>query len=531
MNSINNINFLNWNARSLKANENEFFNYLQVHNVHIAIITETFLKSNVKLKSHPYYVVHRFDRITGAGGGVAIVIHRRIKHQVLPSFNMKVFECLGIEVNTGLGKLTVVAAYLPFQCTGDLNKFLKGDLQKLTRNRNKFLIIGDFNAKHRSWNNSQSNSNGKILFNDSSVGYSVLSPNGPTCFSSARNPSTIDLVLTDQAHICSDLVTHADFDSDHLPVTFSLSQEAVTNPISSVFNYHKANWDRYKSHIENNLNYDCELQGKADIDVALEDLCSSILNTRNFTVPKVQVKYNSPIIDDNLQLLIRLKNVRRRQYQRSRDPAMKIIYQDLQKEIKRRFTILRNENFSKMVEEIKPYTKPFWKLSKVLKKPQKPIPPLKDGDRILLTNQEKAQQLARQFESVHNFNLNIVSPIEEEVLQKYENIHNQNFTLAEASKTNLDEIKAIIKKFKNMKAPDDDGIFYILLKRIPETALGFLVRTFNKCLELAYFPDRWKNAKVIPILKPDKDPAVASSYRPISLLSSISKLFERRFPR
>ena len=90
--SINNINFLNWNARSLKANENEFFYYLQVHNVHIAIITEIFLKSNVKLKSHPYYVVPRFDRTTGAGGGVAIVIHCRIKSKVFPFFNMKVFE-------------------------------------------------------------------------------------------------------------------------------------------------------------------------------------------------------------------------------------------------------------------------------------------------------------------------------------------------------------------------------------------------------------------------------------------------------
>ena len=69
-----------------------------------------------------------------------------------------------------------------------------------------------------------------------------------------------------------------------------------------------------------------------------------------------------------------------------------------------------------MVEEIKPYEKPFWQLSKVLKKPQKPIPPVKDGDRNILTNQEKAQQLARQFESVHNFNLYIVSPIEEGVL-------------------------------------------------------------------------------------------------------------------
>ena len=230
------------------------------------------------------------------------------------------------------------------------------------------------------------------------------------------------------------------------------------------------------------------MQGKAYIDVALEDLCSSILNTRNFTVPKVQRKYNSPIIDDNLQLLFR--NVRRRQYQKSRDPAMKTIYQDLQKEMKRRFTILRNKFFSKMVVQIKPYAKPFWKLSKVLKKPQKPIPPLKDGDRILLTNQEKARQLARQFESVHNLNLNTVSPIEDEVLQKYENIQNQSFTLAEASKTDLDEIKAIINKFKNMKAPGDDGIFYILLKRLSETALGFLVRIFNKCLELAFFPDR-----------------------------------------
>ena len=96
MNSINNNNFLNWNARSWKANENEFFNYLQVYNVHISVITETFLKSNVKLKSHPYNVVHRCDRTTGAGGGVAIVIHHRIKYHVLPSFNMKVFECLRV---------------------------------------------------------------------------------------------------------------------------------------------------------------------------------------------------------------------------------------------------------------------------------------------------------------------------------------------------------------------------------------------------------------------------------------------------
>ena len=96
---------------------------------------------------------------------------------------------------------------------------------------------------------------------------------------------------------------------------------------------------------------------------------------------------------------------------RPRDPLLKLIFKDLQKTIDRRLTFIRNEKFGRDVEQIKSYSKPFWKLSKVLKKPQKPIPALKDGDNILLTNEEKAQKLPQQFESAHNFNLNVVSTL------------------------------------------------------------------------------------------------------------------------
>ncbi|GFX73396.1 RNA-directed DNA polymerase from mobile element jockey [Trichonephila clavipes] len=41
-----------------------------------------------------------------------------------------------------------------------------------------------------------------------------------------------------------------------------------------------------------------------------------------------------------------------------------------------------------------------------------------------------------------------------------------------------------------------------------------------------YFPDSWKTAVVIPILKSDKNPKIAQNYRPISLLSSLSKVYE-----
>ena len=44
---------------------------------------------------------------------------------------------------------------------------------------------------------------------------------------------------------------------------------------------------------------------------------------------------------------------------------------------------------------------------------------------------------------------------------------------------------------------------------------------------MQYFPVAWKNARVFSILKPWKDPALPSSYRPISLLDMIGKLYEK----
>ncbi|GFX56945.1 probable RNA-directed DNA polymerase from transposon X-element [Trichonephila clavipes] len=46
----------------------------------------------------------------------------------------------------------------------------------------------------------------------------------------------------------------------------------------------------------------------------------------------------------------------------------------------------------------------------------------------------------------------------------------------------------------------------------------------NKILKFNHFPDNWKEAIIFPINKPGKDPHLASSYRPISLLSTIGKL-------
>ena len=64
----------------------------------------------------------------------------------------------------------------------------------------------------------------------------------------------------------------------------------------------------------------------------------------------------------------------------------------------------------------------------------------------------------------------------------------------------------------------------MILKNLPPRAIEFLMHLFNACLIRSYFPEQWKTAEIIMIPKPGKDTKMSQSYRPISLLTSLSKV-------
>jgi hypothetical protein len=57
--------------------------------------------------------------------------------------------------------------------------------------------------------------------------------------------------------------------------------------------------------------------------------------------------------------------------------------------------------------------------------------------------------------------------------------------------------------------------------------LKFITQLFNASLILGYFPDQWKVAQIILILKPDKPPPCSYILSSISLLPILSKVFEK----
>ena len=87
----------------------------------------------------------------------------------------------------------------------------------------------------------------------------------------------------------------------------------------------------------------------------------------------------------------------------------------------------------------------------------------------------------------------------------------------------LDEIHGL----DSTKAAGHEGIPIRRIISVAESIYQPLCHIFNTSLLTCTFPDKMKIAKVIPLYKGDGDSSSVSNYRPISLLPTLSKIFER----
>ena len=90
-----------------------------------------------------------------------------------------------------------------------------------------------------------------------------------------------------------------------------------------------------------------------------------------------------------------------------------------------------------------------------------------------------------------------------------------------------DEVHEAIRGLKFSKATSPKGIPKRELKHLPRRAGSLLARISNAVLPTHHFPQTWKHAREISILKPGKDPTLPSSHRHISLLDTIGKFFQK----
>ncbi|GBN08402.1 hypothetical protein AVEN_84229-1 [Araneus ventricosus] len=73
------------------------------------------------------------------------------------------------------------------------------------------------------------------------------------------------------------------------------------------------------------------------------------------------------------------------------------------------------------------------------------------------------------------------------------------------------EIQDVVNSMASKKAPGLDGVTAEMLKSINKQCPRLLLVLLNTCLRLSCFPNSWKNAKLILLSKPEREPTLADS--------------------
>ena len=94
-------------------------------------------------------------------------------------------------------------------------------------------------------------------------------------------------------------------------------------------------------------------------------------------------------------------------------------------------------------------------------------------------------------------------------------------------RVDVSEVEKLFRDLSTSSSPGISGIHPKILKLIPDILLPIFTELFNYCISTNSIPKEWKLAVVTPLYKNKGKRSDLNNYRGISILSPISKIFEK----
>ena len=523
------------NADQLPNKLHELELRIKIENPHLIIINEVNNKVKTNLNTNTfqlqgYQMFH--ENVSTEGRGIIIYVQNTITEITEVSALTKFDENKILSLDFGSSNTLIVACiYRSESGTSENNENLRTLLKEIDKMKQTYkLVVGDFNYKHIDWENYQTSKNESSdehqFINCIQDIYWYQNVNSPTRYREATEPSTLDLILTNEENLIDQLTYQSPLGkSDHSVLSFKVNiQHDIKSKPRKVFSYDKGNYQRMINDLD--INWENEFETcDNDINQQWEVLKTKIQTSEKQHIPTYQTTGNEYLRKGKIPLSPEIRREIRkkhRMWQRTYETKSKKKYNKWRNQRKKVSQLIKDAEIAfetDIANESKSNPKKLWKYVKSKTRFKTNISSLLNNKtgRLTKTQKEQADALAAQFASV------MVSEPDGDI----PTIPDKELLTPPLSSINITE-DMVLKKLKNLdatKSPGPDQIHPRVLKETATAIAPALTILYRNVLSKKKVPDEWKTAVITAIYKkgPKSDPG---NYRPVSLTCIVCKILE-----
>jgi len=451
-------------------------------------------------------------------------VHRRLVHREVRI--RTTLESTTVVVDSRHSELQVSAVYSP-----PGNALVTADLDSLL-DAPEALLGGDLNAAHTSWNCPRNNRKGRTLaaYLGRRGDAHIVAPDDPTFYHRAQRgqANVLDVAIEKDVRFPIEAETLDELSSDHLPVLLTV-HSSITSRDPPRRNAMTTNWAHFHHRLRGKLEAPPVAVSPAELDAQVEHLQSVLGDAIAVASRPAAERPRRDQIPEHIAVEIGTRRRLLRRWKQNRNPARRRALNRQNELVKRLLEDWRTESWDQHLATLDTQDGSMWRTAKALRGVKPTVHPLRGRQGMAYTARDRAEVFADTMEQQFSPNEDVK---DDEHIQDVEARLEEFFAEQPGDQLEpftLQEVKQVVLRAKPRKAPGLDRIGNRALQSAPPVLLTILLQIFNSVLQLRHFPASWKRAKVILFLKPGKDPTDPKSYRPISLLPVISKIFERLF--
>ena len=534
---FDNISCYYQNVRGLRSYVRDVALKIQNSSFDIIILSETWLNCTI-YDSEIFdnrYTVYRRDRINKTlGGGVLIAVSNNFTSSRVFSCNSEC-EDLWVKIKISAGKetefLKICATYLPPPLNLNLlGKFIESTNRVMDKCITKYtLIAGDFNISNIPWELHTSSSYLLPLLNSNSGIHNLLSDFLELYdfkqfnYIKNINDKILDLVVCNSEIVsikeCSNPIRNVDPHHPPLEISISISPAHYSPHVKiQKNNYFKGDYDKITKALSE-ISWKDELLKYDNVNDMISRFYQILYKIINLYVPKSKKHNNNHPVWFNSYLIYLLKQKKKfhTRYKIYNNPLDLIEFQYLRHDCEILITTCYEKYIYTLENQIGTDSKYFWThISNKRRNSSRYPSSMCLGDKHSHDLRASCNLFSEHFSSVFN-------PIADSSGHTLDS--HQQFSEMPNIYISQETIINKIKRLDLKQSSGPDNIPPVFLFKCVDLISFPLQLIYNASLRQGRFPEIWKEARIVPIFKDGKKELI-SNYRPISILSTMSKVFE-----